>query len=44
MRKRVGQIIEGAKNAGWVIEPLAKELLRSYRLRTPRFRACSWPS
>lgn len=37
MKKRVGQIIDESRKAGWVIEPLAKELLRSYRLQTSRF-------
>jgi hypothetical protein len=37
MKKRVGQIIDESRKPGWVIEPLAKELLRSYRLQTSRF-------
>ena len=37
MNKKVRQIIDRSRSAGWVLEPLAKELLCSYRLRTSRF-------
>ncbi len=37
MDKRVSEIIAQSKSAGWVLEPLAKELLNIYGLTTSRF-------
>ena len=37
MNRKVKGILDRSRAAGWVIEPLAKELLQSYRLQTTRF-------
>lgn len=38
MKKSVRTILDASKRAGWVLEPLAKELLGEYGLSTTRFR------
>ncbi len=37
MNSKVKKIFDRSRAAGWVIEPLAKELLQSYQLQTTRF-------
>jgi len=38
MKKKVRTILDASRTAGWVLEPLAKELLGAYGLSTTRFR------